>query len=147
MSAQETRVAVVTGANRGIGYAVAKNLAAKFDGLVYVTARSERAAKDAVARLQSAGLANCRPHQLDISDAQSIAALKDFLRSEHGGLDVLVNNAGVICSPDSHLPPTEQLKNTVDVNYFGTLNVSNLNQVKQRHKLTSFQLVARCARR
>jgi NAD(P)-dependent dehydrogenase (short-subunit alcohol dehydrogenase family) len=132
MPTEETRVAVVTGANRGIGYAIAKNLAAKFDGgLVYVTARSEQAARDAVARLKSAGLANCRPHQLDISDAQSIAALKAFLRSEHGGLDVLVNNAGVICSPDSHLPPREQLKNTVHVNYFGTLNVSNRKQVKQ----------------
>ncbi len=121
MSFQETRVAVVTGANRGIGFAVAKNLAKMFNGQVYVTARNERDAEEAVIRLKSEGITNCEPHQLDISDQNSIDKLKAHLST---GLDVLVNNAGIICTPERDLPMKVQLKNTVDVNYFGTLNVN-----------------------
>ena len=75
-----TRVALVTGANKGID--------------VVLTARDKERGRAAVQQLQAEGLSP-RFHQLDIDDLQSIRALRDFLRKEYGGLNVLVNNAGI----------------------------------------------------
>ncbi|OBS73614.1 hypothetical protein A6R68_15848, partial [Neotoma lepida] len=71
-----------------------------FSGDVLLTARDEARGKAAVQQLQAEGLSP-RFHQLDIDDRQSIRALRDFLRKEYGGLDVLVNNAGIAfkCKP------------------------------------------------
>ncbi|XP_064135808.1 carbonyl reductase [NADPH] 1-like [Loxodonta africana] len=89
-----SRVAVVTGANKGIGFAIARELCRQFSGDVVLTARDEARGRAAVQQLQAEGLSP-RFHQLDIDDLQSIRALRDFLRREYGGLDVLVNNAGI----------------------------------------------------
>ncbi|XP_070323055.1 carbonyl reductase [NADPH] 3 isoform X2 [Odocoileus virginianus] len=89
-----TRVALVTGANKGIGFAIARDLCREFPGDVVLTARDEARGRAAVQQLQAEGLSP-RFHQLDIDDLQSIRALRDFLRKEYGGLNVLVNNAGI----------------------------------------------------
>ncbi|XP_030897257.1 carbonyl reductase [NADPH] 1 isoform X2 [Leptonychotes weddellii] len=89
-----TRVALVTGANKGIGFAIARDLCRQFSGDVVLTARDEARGRAAVQQLQAEGLSP-RFHLLDINDLQSIRALRDFLRKEYGGLDVLVNNAGI----------------------------------------------------
>lgn len=89
-----TRVALVTGANKGIGFAIARDLCREFPGDVVLTARDEARGRAAVQQLQAEGLSP-RFHQLDITDLQSIRAVRDFLRKEYGGLDVLVNNAGI----------------------------------------------------
>uniref|UniRef100_A0A2K5IIA5 Carbonyl reductase (NADPH) n=1 Tax=Colobus angolensis palliatus TaxID=336983 RepID=A0A2K5IIA5_COLAP len=89
-----SRVAVVTGANRGIGLAIARELCRQFSGDVVLTARDVARGQAAVQQLQAEGLSP-RFHQLDIDDLQSIRTLRDFLRKEYGGLNVLVNNAAV----------------------------------------------------
>ncbi|XP_032248519.1 carbonyl reductase [NADPH] 1 isoform X2 [Phoca vitulina] len=89
-----TRVALVTGANKGIGFAIARDLCRQFSGDVVLTARDEARGRAAVQQLQAEGLSP-RFHLLDINDLQSIRAVRDFLRKEYGGLDVLVNNAGI----------------------------------------------------
>ncbi|KAM7322322.1 hypothetical protein ACRRTK_019163 [Alexandromys fortis] len=89
-----SRVALVTGGNKGIGLAITRDLCRKFLGVVVLTARDEARGKAAVQQLQAEGLSP-RFHQLDIDDLQSIRALRDFLLKEYGGLDVLVNNAGI----------------------------------------------------
>ena len=89
-----SRVALVTGANKGIGFAITRDLCRKFSGDVVLTARDQARGKAAVQQLQAEGLSP-RFHQLDIDDLQSIRALRDFLLKEYGGLDVLVNNAGI----------------------------------------------------
>uniref|UniRef100_A0AC11BSW7 Uncharacterized protein n=1 Tax=Ovis aries TaxID=9940 RepID=A0AC11BSW7_SHEEP len=88
------RVALVTGANKGIGFAIVRDLCRQFQGDVVLTARDEARGRAAVQQLQAEGLSP-RFHQLDIDDRQSIRAVRDFLRKEYGGLDVLVNNAGI----------------------------------------------------
>uniref|UniRef100_A0A8C9K6W3 Carbonyl reductase (NADPH) n=1 Tax=Panthera tigris altaica TaxID=74533 RepID=A0A8C9K6W3_PANTA len=88
------RVALVTGANKGIGLAIVRDLCRQFSGDVVLTARDEARGRAAVQQLQAEGLSP-RFHLLDIDDLQSIRALRDFLREEYGGLDVLVNNAGI----------------------------------------------------
>ncbi|XP_048070934.1 carbonyl reductase [NADPH] 1-like isoform X2 [Ursus arctos] len=93
--ASASRVALVTGANKGIGFAIVQQLCRQFPGDVVLTARDEARGRAAVQQLQAEGLSP-RFHQLDIDDLQSIRVLRDFLRKEYGGLDVLVNNAGIV---------------------------------------------------
>lgn len=89
-----SRVALVTGANKGLGFGIARELCRQFSGDVVLTARDAARGEAAVQQLQGEGLSP-RFHQLDIVDLQSIRALRDFLLTEYGGLDVLVNNAGI----------------------------------------------------
>src|SRR4051812_48899761 len=90
--ANQKGVALVTGANRGIGLEVCRQLAAEgFD--VILTARDTAKAEAAAAELQREGL-NVTSYTLDVSDAASINAARDLLQKERGALDVLVNNAG-----------------------------------------------------
>ncbi|KAM9697300.1 carbonyl reductase [NADPH] 1-like [Dama dama] len=89
-----TRVALVTGANKGLGFAITRDLCRRFPGDVVLTARDEARGLAAVQQLQAEGLSP-RFHQLDVTDLQSIRAVRDFLSKEYGGLDVLVNNAGI----------------------------------------------------
>ncbi|CAG0894684.1 unnamed protein product [Darwinula stevensoni] len=117
-----SRVAVVTGSNKGIGLEVVRQLCSKFHGLVYLTARDEERGRKAVQELEKEGLKPCF-HQLDIDDQKSIEKLRDFLQEKHGGLDLLVNNAAIAYKAASTAPFGEQAENTIRVNYFGTLNV------------------------
>ncbi|KAL6903754.1 hypothetical protein ACP4OV_004567 [Aristida adscensionis] len=87
-----TRVAVVTGGNKGIGLEVCRQLAV--NGVtVVLTARDSARGAAAVERLRVLGLTNAIFHQLDITDATSIARLADFLKTRYRKLDILVNNA------------------------------------------------------
>ncbi|GAB1300446.1 Carbonyl reductase [Apodemus speciosus] len=98
-----SHVALVTGANKGIGFAITRDLCRKFFGDVVLTARDESRGRMAVQKLQAEGLSP-RFHQLDIDDPLSIRALRDFLLKEYGGLDVLVNNAGIATWPKNKPP-------------------------------------------
>ncbi|XP_044503861.1 (+)-neomenthol dehydrogenase-like [Mangifera indica] len=89
------RYVVVTGANKGIGFEVCKQLAS--NGItVVLTARDEKRGLEAVEKLKESGLSDVLFHQLDVQDPASIAALRDFIQDQFGKLDILVNNAGVI---------------------------------------------------
>ncbi|KAM7322321.1 carbonyl reductase [NADPH] 1 [Alexandromys fortis] len=117
-----SRVALVTGANKGIGFAITRDLCRKFLGVVVLTARDEARGKAAVQQLQAEGLSP-RFHQLDIDDLQSIRALRDFLLKEYGGLDVLVNNAGIAFKNADPTPFHIQAEVTLKTNFFGTQDV------------------------
>lgn len=87
-----TRIAVVTGGNKGIGLEVCKQLAAS--GItVVLTARDDTRGTAAVEQIKQLGHSDVIFHQLDITDASSIDRLSDFLNSRFGKLDILVNNA------------------------------------------------------
>ncbi|XP_035688238.1 LOW QUALITY PROTEIN: carbonyl reductase [NADPH] 1-like [Branchiostoma floridae] len=118
-----SRVAVVTGSNKGIGFEIVRGLCKQLDGIVYLTARNEKLGQEAVQKLKSEGL-NPSFHQLDITNEQSIQALKQHLQDKHGGLDVLVNNAGFAYDGAATAPFGTQAEDTVGVNFFGTLAVS-----------------------
>lgn len=78
------RVAVVTGSNKGLGFAIVRGLCKRFDGDVILTARNEDLGREAVAKLEGEGL---KPlfHQLDITSPDSIAAIRQFLETTYGG--------------------------------------------------------------
>ncbi|PON52905.1 Short-chain dehydrogenase/reductase [Parasponia andersonii] len=91
------RYAVVTGANKGIGFEICRNLATKGVKVV-LTSRDEKRGLEAVERLlNESGLSHDHVvfHQLDVVDPISIASLADFIKTQFGKLDILINNAGI----------------------------------------------------
>ncbi|XP_045131876.1 carbonyl reductase [NADPH] 3-like [Portunus trituberculatus] len=114
------RIAVVTGGNKGIGFAIVKELCAKFEGRVYLTARDEGRGATAVEELKKLGLSP-HFHQLDIDNQDSINKFSEYIKNTYGGLDVLVNNAAIAYKRAATEPFGEQAENTIRVNYFGTL--------------------------
>ena len=122
----EKRIAVVTGANRGIGLEICRQLADA--GLcVILTSRDEdkgNAARNALATAER----DVRFHQLDITSDDSVNRLAAYLDNEHGRLDVLVNNAGILFEDDranaSVLDLTlDRFRTTMAVNFDGPLRV------------------------
>ncbi|KAK7349544.1 hypothetical protein VNO77_06992 [Canavalia gladiata] len=95
MAETTKRYAVVTGANKGIGLEIVRQLASA--GIkVVLTARNEKRGLQALESLKASGLSDLVLfHQVDVADATSVASLADFLKSEFGKLDILVNNAGI----------------------------------------------------
>uniref|UniRef100_A0A1B6M0H7 carbonyl reductase (NADPH) n=1 Tax=Graphocephala atropunctata TaxID=36148 RepID=A0A1B6M0H7_9HEMI len=118
----ETKVAIVTGSNQGIGWEIVRNLCEKFPGVVYLTSRDCKKGEDAVKALNKLSL---RPeyHQLDVLDKESIARFAKFIKDKHGGIDVLVNNAAIAYQVDSPEPFGEQAEVTLATNYCGLLAV------------------------
>ena len=93
-----TRVAVVTGANRGMGLETCRQLAER--GLrVILTSRDTSKGEAAKARLADEGC-DVAYHPLDVTDDGSARALAKHIDQTHGRLDVLVNNAGVLVDPE-----------------------------------------------
>ncbi|XP_078088898.1 carbonyl reductase [NADPH] 1 [Mustelus asterias] len=117
------RVAVVTGANKGIGLEMVRALCSQFEGDVYLTARDRERGQQAVHKLQQQQL---RPlfHHLDLNDQQSIKELRDFMAQTYGGIDVLINNAGIAFKVADTTPFGTQAEVTVATNFFGTRDVS-----------------------
>eukprot|EP00117_Sycon_ciliatum_P008015 scpid82068/ scgid10904/ Carbonyl reductase [NADPH] 3; NADPH-dependent carbonyl reductase 3 len=116
-------VAVVTGSNKGIGLAIVESLYRKFSGDVVLTARDVGRGESACAELlRQKGL---KPvfHQLDITDDGSVRRLAAFLQSEYGGLDVLVNNAGIYVLAKCEKSPAEKARITMETNFFATHRV------------------------
>ena len=86
----DNQIALVTGANKGIGQQIAKDLASK--GFTVLVGTRSLANGEAVTEGMEG---NAKPIQLDVTDQASIAAAVEHIRSAYGRLDVLVNNAGV----------------------------------------------------
>uniref|UniRef100_A0A4W2G3G4 Carbonyl reductase 1 n=1 Tax=Bos indicus x Bos taurus TaxID=30522 RepID=A0A4W2G3G4_BOBOX len=89
-----TRVALVNGANKCLGFAIVRDLCRQFPGKLVLMARGEAFGRAATQQLQTKGPSPLF-HQLDITALQSIRALRDFLRKEYRGLVALVNNAAI----------------------------------------------------
>ena len=116
------KVAVVTGANRGIGYEVAKNLLRSFNGDVIVTGRNSAKGKKACQQLKSDGLEPIW-HELDVTQSASIRMFLDFIKDNYGGVDILVSNAGTVFPKDSPLSMYRQAELTVQTNFKGTMSL------------------------
>jgi len=119
-----TKVAVVTGSNKGIGFATVRALCKQFDGDVYLTSRNVERGLEAVKELEKEGL-KPKLHQLDISDKSSIEKLRDDMVSEYGGIDVLVNNAGIAFF-SGNVPFEQQVNDTLKVNYYSARQICDL---------------------
>ena len=116
----EQRIAVVTGANRGIGLEISRQLAKR--GIrVVVTARSAAKAAGACQKLKDEGL-DVVYHACDVTDTTAVQILRDFIRKNFGAADILVNNAGVMLDPkgsSASVMSPDVLHNTMATNVYG----------------------------
>ncbi|MEV6299863.1 SDR family NAD(P)-dependent oxidoreductase [Actinoplanes sp. NPDC051861] len=120
----DTRVALVTGANRGLGLAIARGLAHR--GLhVVLTGRNQGAAEAAADDLARDGL-SVSAHQLDITDAASVVHAIAGTGKTFGRLDVLVNNAGIAIDRGqlASSPDFEKVRATLEANILGAWRCS-----------------------
>ncbi|XP_061175701.1 uncharacterized protein LOC133184631 [Saccostrea echinata] len=119
------KVAVVTGANRGLGLELVRQLCKTFDGDVILTSRMTDKGSAALNKLKVEGL-RPRYHELDITQAASIRMFEDFIKSEYGGIDVLINNAAVTYKKNELVPLFRQAQLSIETDFKGTLNVCRI---------------------
>jgi len=113
------RIAIVTGANQGLGFALAEGLAQRLapDDIVYLTGRDADRVKEAATRI-AAPVAEVRTHVLDVRDGAAVAAFADELRDRHGGVDIVLSNSAARLTPNA--PWTQLVEPFVDTNNLGT---------------------------
>jgi len=122
-----TKIALVTGSNKGIGFETARQLAAQ-NIKVLIGARNEQEGKIAEEVLRGESL-DVEFIKLDISDSQDIENARAYIQSKYGKLDILINNAAVFLDGEwfgnnVESVPMKTLRDTFDINYFGTVELT-----------------------
>jgi NAD(P)-dependent dehydrogenase (short-subunit alcohol dehydrogenase family) len=122
---QKGKIALITGANKGIGLETARQLGA-MGVRVIIGARDASRGEAAVASLKSAGI-DATALTLDVTNNDSIAAAAKTVQDKFGQLDILVNNAGTMFYGKDGLASTtsdQTLRETFDINFFGLAAVT-----------------------
>ncbi|ALG12391.1 SDR family oxidoreductase [Kibdelosporangium phytohabitans] len=116
----ETKIALVTGANKGIGYEIAAQLAAL--GMTVVIG-----ARDAHRREQAAKELNAESVALDVTEPETARQAAAWIDERFGKLDVLVNNAGITggWGQEPSKVPLDVMRRVFDTNVFGVITVTN----------------------
>eukprot|EP00001_Collodictyon_triciliatum_P052963 09451_5 len=115
-------LAIVTGANKGIGFEIVKRLVALPNYQVILTARNAELGAKAVDEVRALGHPNVEFVQLDITDNESVAVFKQEIE-KRGGYNVLINNAGVAWKGDAF--NDEVVRGTLGTNFYGTIAVTD----------------------
>lgn len=117
--------ALVTGANKGIGFEVAKQLAQN-GFYVYLGSRSIENGLSAVEKLTAEGVDNLEAVQIDVTNPESITAARTTIGRKIETLDVLINNAGISggLQQSALASPVDQYRNVFETNLFGVVNVT-----------------------
>lgn len=122
-----TKIALVTGGNKGIGFETVKQLAQQ-NIKVLLGARNETEGEKAAEALRAESL-DVTFIKLDISDSDDIEDTKNFIENQFGKLDILINNAAVFLDNawfgnNTETVPLKTLRDTFDINYFGTVELT-----------------------
>ncbi len=117
-----SKVAIVTGANQGLGFSLVETLCEQLDSswTVYLTARNEERGNAAINKLQEQGLSPIL-HLLDVSKEATVHAFANHIKEQHGGIDILISNAAARISPDT--PQSEQVAQFINTNNHGTYRI------------------------
>ncbi|KAL2807902.1 putative retinol dehydrogenase [Aspergillus granulosus] len=112
-----TNIVLITGANRGIGYGVARNLAKQHPDYLIIIAASS---------LNAEGLTSVTSVEIDVTSDESVAAAKACIQEKYQRLDVLINNAGIALDVKyrGKYLLREMMKRTYEVNVFGAAAVT-----------------------
>lgn len=120
MAEPTNKIAIVTGAASGIGAAIAERLAQ--DGFaVVINYRGDEGAQDVTRKIRASG-GQARAFQADVSDAAAVRRMFDETESSLGGVDVLINNAGVMQLSNIADTDDAAFDRMIDVNLRGTFN-------------------------
>jgi NAD(P)-dependent dehydrogenase (short-subunit alcohol dehydrogenase family) len=121
------KIALITGANKGIGFETARQLAAQ-DMTALVGARDEERGRAAERALRDGG-ADARFVRLDVTDPKSVIEAAAWIDAEYGRLDVLVNNAGIPSVSHGRALPSQteldDMRAVYEINVFGVVTVTN----------------------
>jgi NAD(P)-dependent dehydrogenase (short-subunit alcohol dehydrogenase family) len=121
-----TQTALITGANKGIGFATARQLGA-LGWTVLAGARDETLGRQAEKELTGAGT-DARFVHLDVTDEESVARAAAWIDAEYGHLDALINNAGIARGDGTGAPSQTTLgtlRTVYETNVFGVVTVTN----------------------
>ena len=121
MSTQANKVAIVTGASRGIGAAIAQRLAREGFAVVVNYAGDTASAEALVKQIEAAG-GKAIAVKADVADAAAVRALFDTAEKTFGGVDVLVNNAGIMQLAKIADADDAQFDRQIAINLKGTFN-------------------------
>ncbi|WP_321516177.1 SDR family oxidoreductase [Marinifilum fragile] len=129
------KTALVSGSNRGIGFATVKELLKK-GYRVILTARSQEDGKKAFEKLKSFG--ELHFHQLDVSNEVSVKQIAEYLENNFGHLDILINNAGINYDTwhSAFNADLEEVHQTLETNLFGAWRLAQAfipNMKKQKY--------------
>jgi len=116
---------LITGANKGIGFEVAKQMA-QLGYYVYLGSRDEQNGIAAVNRIKSEGIINIELLKIDVSDSNSIKQAASVLESKIAALDILINNAGISGRQPQNISACDiaEIKAIFNTNYFGTIQTT-----------------------
>ena len=121
MNTATSRIALVTGASRGIGAAIAQRLAREGHAVIVNYAGSAAAAEQVVRNIESGG-GKALAAQADVADAAAVARMFDSAEAAFGGIDVLVNNAGILKLAAIGASDDALFDSQIAVNLKGTFN-------------------------
>lgn len=121
MTSTTNRVAIVTGASRGIGAAIARRLASDGIAVVVNYAGSAGAAGTLVEEIEAAG-GRAIPVQADVSDPAAVKRMFDAAEAAYGGVDILVNNAGIMTLAPIAQMDDDAFDRIIAINLKGTFN-------------------------
>lgn len=119
-----SRVALITGANKGIGFAIARQLGAS-GHTIWLGCRDFQRGEVAAEALRAEGI-DAHAMQLEVTDAASVSAAAAMLDHEVSKLDVLVNNAGLMFAPPPSLAEesVDEMQQMFETNVFGVVRVT-----------------------
>jgi NAD(P)-dependent dehydrogenase (short-subunit alcohol dehydrogenase family) len=117
------KIAVVTGANRGIGFEICRQLA-RSGVKVVLTARDKEKGTEAARKLQNEGL-DILFYPLDVTNPENIHELAQWLEQTFSGVDILINNSGIDIDKDDTALQADinKIKETMETNTFGPLRL------------------------
>ena len=120
----ENKVAVITGAAKGIGKAIAIQLAEDGYNIVVNYNTSRKEAEELSTRIQKDYGVRCLAMQCDVSDEQAVDKMVTTIEEVLGGVDILINNAAIDLSNLFHLKTADEFRKTLNVNVVGAYNVA-----------------------
>ncbi|MBJ7537113.1 SDR family oxidoreductase [Marinomonas transparens] len=129
---ERNKVALVTGASRGIGASIALRLAKDGFTVVVNYAGNKSAAEQVVTRITEAG-GQAIAHQADVSDANAVRAMFDQVENVFGSIDVLVNNAGIMDLQPLAKADEQHVDRQIDINLKGTINTLREASTRLNH--------------
>lgn len=128
---------VITGANKGIGFETAKQLA-QLGYFVYLGSRDKAKGLDAINKLKDAGISNVETIEIDVTNINSIKQAKQELETKIEVLDVLINNAGIAGGQPQNVSAgeIENLRKVFETNFFGAVQTTQqfINLLKKSNE-------------